>query len=99
MSGDETDSRLAVLENDVGELKQALSQSAAAIERHSQVLERVAEKIEQAINLQSNSLSMPVLQMLVPLLAKLFIFFGLLVLGFIGGVFSIKWLFVDMLLK
>lgn len=54
----------------------------------------------EALKIQANSLSIPLLRdVLMPMLLKVFTFFSLLVLLLLGGVLGIKWMFGDLLTK
>ena len=55
------------------------------IERHSNVLERLLEKMQTAIDFQKNSLP-------IGLVMKLFSFFSLLIISLLAAILGIKWL-------
>lgn len=65
-----------------------------ALERmYSEERKTLAEAFLEAVKIQANSLSVPVLKdVLVPLSMRIFTFFSILVLGLITGILGIKFL-------
>jgi hypothetical protein len=85
--------RVDSLENRVTRLEDNL---ADVIERHTSVLETLTSRISTAIELQSNSLSVPLLRdILLPLVMKLFTFFSMVVLTLLTCILGLKWAFKD----
>lgn len=88
---------MTAMEQEVGSLKGSIQEEITAIrvdfekviERHSNVLERVATKIETALYYQRDSLP-------INLVMKLFTFFCGLVIVLLSAVFGIKWAVTEM---
>lgn len=92
MDSDQLESRMTDMEREVGTLKGVMQTEISAIrvdfekviDRHSDVLERVASKIETALAYQRDSLP-------INLVMKLFTFFCALVIVLLSTVFGMKW--------
>lgn len=58
----------------------------------------ISKSFDKALELQSQSLSIPLLRdVLVPIVMRLFSFFAFLVVTLIGGILGLKWLAGDLL--
>jgi hypothetical protein len=111
----DTDARINALENWKTEMASSMMETQTSLIESAKTSQEEASRVSQdytasikllsenyleALKIQANSLSIPLLRdILMPLMMKLFTFFSILVLLLLGGVLGIKWAFGDILSK
>ncbi len=109
----DTDARINALENWKTEMASSMMDTQSSLIQSAKLSQEEASRVSQdytasikllsenyleALKIQANSLSIPLLRdILMPLMMKLFTFFSILVLLLLGGVLGIKWAFGDIL--
>lgn len=89
--------RVEKIETGIFEIKAINNSLAQSLEKHSDAMLTLGQHISTAIQIQGNSLSVPLLKdILVPMVMKLFTFFSFIVVLLLTTFLGIRWAFSDL---